>query len=56
MLDSRCDDEKQELCKAFAIPEGEDRIVVVRPDFYLGLVCRFDDWKAVVTYVKQWSL
>jgi hypothetical protein len=35
---------------------SEGRLVLVRPDLYIGMACLPSEWEKIVQYMKQWSL
>lgn len=52
-MDHLCPDETGELAERYGIGE-EGRLVLVRPDLYMGLNCLPGEWAAVPDYLAQW--
>lgn len=50
--------ESREFLERYGIdPNGADgRLVLVRPDLYIGMSCRLADRKAVLGYLEQWYI
>lgn len=44
-----------ELAKAYEVGD-EGRLILVRPDLYIGLTCIPEDWRSLPTYMSQWFL
>ncbi len=52
-FDHRARDEQGAVAKLYEIgPEG--RLVLVRPDLYVGVSCVPEDWAAIPKYLEQW--
>lgn len=52
-FDNRSEDETGELAERYSIG-SESRVLVVRPDLYLGMSCTLADAPKVVDYLDQW--
>ncbi|MCK8681845.1 FAD-dependent monooxygenase [Pseudomonas umsongensis] len=52
-MDHLCPDETGELAERYSIG-AEGRLVLVRPDLYIGLTCLPEEWRAVPQYLGQW--
>lgn len=54
-FDHQSEDELDEFTERYQIgPDG--RLVLVRPDLYVGMACQPKEWGAVVKYLSQWFM
>lgn len=54
-FDHQSADEEDQFTERYDIP-AEGRLVLVRPDLYVGMACVPDEWQAVAKYMTQWFL
>ncbi|PYI01098.1 pentachlorophenol monooxygenase [Aspergillus sclerotiicarbonarius CBS 121057] len=52
-FDHQCHDEEKEFVQRYDIPP-EGRLVLVRPDLYVGMACKPEEWGFVGEYLEQW--
>jgi 2-polyprenyl-6-methoxyphenol hydroxylase-like FAD-dependent oxidoreductase len=52
-FDHRTPDETGELAERYEL-DGRGRLILIRPDLYLGLACVVEEGAAVVEYLEQW--
>ncbi len=52
-FDHSVHDETGEILERYAIGD-EGRLILVRPDLYVGMVCLPEEWRAVPEYLAQW--
>ncbi|KAJ9144936.1 Pentachlorophenol monooxygenase [Pleurostoma richardsiae] len=52
-FDHRVQDEESEFTTRYSIPP-EGRLIVVRPDLYIGMACNLEEWELVEEYLEQW--
>ncbi|OQV06724.1 FAD binding domain-containing protein [Cladophialophora immunda] len=57
-FDHQSKNESGEVWERYMIdPNDEDgRLVLVRPDLYIGMSCWMAEWKAVLEYLEQWYI
>lgn len=54
-FDHQCVEETEEFDKRYEIG-SQGRLILVRPDLYIGLVCLPQEWETAEKYLSQWFL